>query len=416
MKINTAVLILTLLSFNAIGGGFQINTQGAKALGMGGCFTGLANDASSVYFNPAGMSDLKFRHEIYAGVSIIIPQVAVQTAAVNSINQNSPIATPIELYYVFKCTDKLSFGLGINNQFGAKSSYPDDWEGKYIIQELSLKSYLFQPTASYKINDYLNIGAGFVYGIGTFELKQAVPLETNSTPYGEAQLTGKGNAMGYNLGLLSHLKDYGSIGISYRSKFQLKLNNGDATFTNIPDGVRNLFPPTTTFASSVTLPAVLCIGISKEFMDKKLTVTIDFWRTFWHTYDTLKFTFSDTATPSIISPRLYQDVNFFGLGAAYKINKKITARAGAFYDFSPIKDGYVSPELPDGDTFGWSVGSSFKFNETFAFDLSFLNYNITMTRSFTEKGFTAKYHKIISVIDVGINVSFGKKFLKKDAE
>ena len=417
IKLQIFITLLTfhcsLFTIHCVAGGFQINTQGAKALGMGGSFTGLCNDASCVFFNPAGMSDLNNRHELYLGMSFIFPQVAVQTAANSNVDQNSPVAMPIELYYVYKCTDKLSFGLGINNQFGAKSSYPNDGEGRYIVQELSLKTYMFQPTVSYKINDYINVGGGFVYATGTFDLMQAAPLETNATPYGEAHLSGNGNSTGFNVGVLSHVKDFFSVGFSYRSQYKLNLNNGSAAFTDIPSAASNMYPPSTTFNSSVTLPAVFCAGISKEFMGGKLVITFDFWRTFWSSYDTLKFTFADTATPTVSSARMYKDVNYFALGGAYKIINNLTVRAGVLYDFSPIQDGYVSPELPDANTFGWSLGASYKLNNHYSFDLSFLNYDETFSRSFTQAGFSATYHKILSVIDIGINFSFGKKFPKK---
>ena len=414
VPINLTILLHLLFTVPCTGGGFQINTMGAKALGMGGSFVGISNDASCIFFNPAGMSDLLHQHELYTGVSLIFPQVSVQTAAVSNTNQTSPIATPVELYYVFKCNERLSVGIGINNQFGSKASYPDDWEGRYIVQELSLKTYMFQPTASYKINDFLNIGGGFTYATGTFDLKQAIPLETTNTSNGEAHLSGNGNAMGYNIGVLSHVKDYFNVGISYRSKFKIDLKNGNAEFTGIPNAVSDMFPPTTGFTSSVTLPAVLCFGISKEFLNKKLVVTFDFWRTFWSSYDTLKFIFANTQTPAVVSPRMYKDVNYFSLGASYLFNEKLTARAGLLYDYSPIQDGYVSPEMPDANCFGWSVGGSYKVKDFFAIDLSFLNYNVSATRSFSQAGFSATYHKIISVIDVGLNFSFGKKYPKKN--
>jgi long-chain fatty acid transport protein len=414
MKIKYIFFLSIFIPSISFAGGFQINTMGAKALGMGGAFTGVANDASAIYFNPAGMSDIRWQHELYTGVSLIFPQVSVQTAANANVNQNSPIATPIEFYYVYKFNEKFSFGFGVNNQFGAKSSYPNDWEGRYIVQELSLKTYMFQPTASYKINDYLNVGGGFVYTTGIFDLQQSAPLQTNSTPYGEAHLTGSGNAMGYNFGILSHVKDYFNIGIDYRSKFKINLNNGNADFTDIPAGVQNLYPPTSGFTSSVTLPAVFCVGVSKLLCNRKLMLAFDFWRTFWSSYDTLKFTFSDNVTPAVISPRLYKDVNYYGFGGTYLLNDKFKARAGIFYDFSPIPDGYVSPELPDGNVFGWSLGGTYKLNSTFSFDLSFLNYDATLTRSYTQGGFTGTYHKIISVLDFGINFHFGKNYHFED--
>src|ERR1035437_3784388 len=81
------LIAICLFPSSSKAGGFQINTMGAKALGMGGAFTGVANDASTIYFNPAGMSDIRWQHELYTGVSLIFPQVSVQTAANGNINQ-----------------------------------------------------------------------------------------------------------------------------------------------------------------------------------------------------------------------------------------------------------------------------------------------------------------------------------------
>ncbi len=396
-------------SLHSFAGGFQINTQGSKALGMGGAFTGVANDASCIYFNPGGMSGLTNRHELYTGLSLIIPNVSVHTVAVDNTDQTSPVATPIQFYYIYKLNEKLTVGMLVNNQFGARSTYPDNWEGRYIVQELSLKTFMFQPSIGYAFKDWLQVGAGFVYATGDFELRQAAPLQTATTSMGEAHLTGSGKSTGFNIGVLSKVKNYFTLGIDYRSSLKVNLNNGKAEFTNFPAAVLDRFPAETSFTSSVTLPAVLCVGISRKFYDEKWTIALDFWRTYWSSYDTLRFDFANEKTPDVKSARNFKDVNFIGFGASYQYKPSTIFRAGTFYDFSPMQNGYISPELPDKNTWGFSFGVGIKFGERVTVDLSYLHYTVSMIgASLTEQNFIADYNKSIDVIDFGFNFKFGK--------
>ena len=54
-KIFTIIILGTSLLF---AGGFQINEHGARAMALGNAFTAIANDASAVYWNAAGLSYL----------------------------------------------------------------------------------------------------------------------------------------------------------------------------------------------------------------------------------------------------------------------------------------------------------------------------------------------------------------------
>lgn len=52
MRRGISVILLLCLGFSGVAGGFQLNTQGVRALGMGGAFLAWANDPSSLFFNP----------------------------------------------------------------------------------------------------------------------------------------------------------------------------------------------------------------------------------------------------------------------------------------------------------------------------------------------------------------------------
>ncbi|HYV40752.1 MAG TPA: hypothetical protein VEO02_03075, partial [Thermoanaerobaculia bacterium] len=48
-------ILFFLTAIPAFPSGFQLNTQGARAMGMGLAFTAVANDPSAIFFNPAGL-------------------------------------------------------------------------------------------------------------------------------------------------------------------------------------------------------------------------------------------------------------------------------------------------------------------------------------------------------------------------
>jgi len=75
---------LGLLPGIVLAGGFQINEHGARAMGLGGAFTAIANDASSIYWNNAGMTQLTGTN-FMLGTALIAPSYECRgvTPAVN---------------------------------------------------------------------------------------------------------------------------------------------------------------------------------------------------------------------------------------------------------------------------------------------------------------------------------------------
>ena len=114
-------LLLTVPGIT-IAGGFQLNLQGLKAVAMGGAFAGVGSDATTVFFNPAGMSNLE-HHNFTFGVNLVNGNVSIQTPEIANEDQTTGMATPIHFYYSGKVNEKLSLGFLVNNQFGSSSSF-----------------------------------------------------------------------------------------------------------------------------------------------------------------------------------------------------------------------------------------------------------------------------------------------------
>ncbi len=274
-KLRLLILLLPLGSsfFMVQAGGFQIPQQSIKSMAYGGAFAGICGDASTLFYNPAGQNNL-YGQNFTGGVMLLFPYVSLQTPSTSNIDQTSPLYTPINFYWVGQFCNKLRVGMGVNNQFGSAASYPDTWEGMYIVQKITLKTFMFQPTASYQICDKLSIGAGFVYTLGTFADQKAIPVASNSYPNGEVNITGTGHAFGYNLGLFSKIWQHGSdssanqclqLGVSYRSALPMTVPNGNVTFSQIPASLATDFPASENFSTNVNMPAVFTAGIAFKF-------------------------------------------------------------------------------------------------------------------------------------------------------
>ncbi|CAG5082362.1 OmpP1/FadL family transporter [Parvicella tangerina] len=413
MRKGWSIIVLTFMSISAFGGGFQLNTQSVRALGLGGAFTAWANDPSALFFNPGAMYQVKGHHFI-AGLHYVMPRVSLQTPSTDNINQTTPNANPIHFYYTGQLTDKLNVGFAVNNQFGSSSSFADNWEGRYIIQNISLRTFMFQPTVSYKIHEKLGIGAGFVFTTGAFSTEKAVPVSSADYKYGQAHLEGSGVAFGFNLGLHSKLIDNEkmvlALGLNYRSKLNVNLPEGKAEFYNIPSSLRYQFPESTTFSGGLTLPDVATGGLRFTYhLNDELDITAlyDYSYTGWKSYDTLAFDFANPDTPDSETIKAWKSTGVHRVGLDVTFKERFSFRVGFYADKTPIPDGRVSPELPDADQANFTFGLGVQLTENIGFDVNFLRQNIEMEGSLDDAGFTAKYHRIVDVVGFAVNASFG---------
>lgn len=117
-------LVIPTIAFS---NGFQINEQGAKALGMGGAFVAQADDPTAVYFNPAGITQLD-RTQVSFGVSPIMPYASFKsdnTGKTTDADENTFLIP--NFFAVIKLNERLSLGIGGFSNYGLSSEWPENW-------------------------------------------------------------------------------------------------------------------------------------------------------------------------------------------------------------------------------------------------------------------------------------------------
>jgi long-chain fatty acid transport protein len=364
----------------AFAGGFQVALQGQRQIGMGHTGVGLAYDASSIFFNPGSLSFTKMNNVTFGGsvirsrVAYLAPQGVYGPNNYTAMTQ-SPLGTPFTFYasYGLKDTD-FKFGLGVYTPFGSSVKWADDWKGYSVLQELKLQSIFFQPTVSYKYKS-IGIGVGFVYAMGSVNLRRGIGSLAGANGFSSAELDGNANGIGFNAGIHIEATEKFSIGLNYRSQVDMKVDGGDAKF-NVPASAITLgrFPSGgTKFDATLPLPATASLGLGYK-VTNNFTLAFDYNYVFWSAYKELKFNYEKpvNGATSSASPRNYQDASIFRIGAEYVLKEKLAIRAGYYFDQTPVKIGYMTPETPDANRNCFTFGLGYKISDKLSADASFL--------------------------------------------
>jgi len=406
-----ALLTATSLLFAAVsfGAGFQVNYQGLRQVAMGGTGTGWMWDASSIFYNPGGLARLK-NIQAYGSVQfLMINTQYVQTPTGGySERSKSQVFTPFNVYVGGRLREegKLALGLGIYTPFGSGLSWNNNWEGRYVIQSIAMQTIFFQPTLSYKISDAISLGGGFVYATGNVKFKRAMPVQDNAGNDGYAELKGRANGVGLNLGIHIMPTENVQLGINYRSQVNMTVRNGDARFV-VPAALSSSFP-NTDFKTEVPLPQVFSVGIGVRPV-KNLTLTAEVNWMGWKPYDTLFFDYEDN-TPALQdtkAPRNYKNTVAFRLGANFKASPRFAVMGGFAYDPTPVADGFVSPDLPDADRWLVTTGLTFKATDRLTL-LGALEYGASQKRDaeYLPENFNGKYQTKAFIPCIGITYDF----------
>lgn len=387
--------------------GFQVNLQGQKQQAMGGAGVACMQDAAAVFFNPGGVSFLQ-GNSVTAGVSPTIAYAKFLDASSSTISDTkSPVSYPFTGYAAFSLKDssKLKLGLGVYTPFGSTIKWQDGWTGRFALTSLQLFAVFIQPTVSYKITDKIGIGAGFVYATGKVNLQKDLPLVDAQGNYGKAELNGSASGFGFNAGIYYKATDKLSIGLNYRSQVNMNVKSGTANFT-VPASLANQFP-NTNFKSSLPLPQVLTLGFAYN-ATSRLTLALDASFIGWKAYKQLEFDYKDTTSTlqNTISARNYQNTFSFRLGGQYKITDQLAARLGLSYLITPIKDGYVTPEVPDASRLNFTGGLGYKINKRFIVDASFTFENLKRKDTNLETNLSGTFKTYIYVPGLSVIYQF----------
>jgi long-chain fatty acid transport protein len=190
-----AVLVTLEVPWNSGAGSFELNEQSPS--GLGSAYAGgaaRAEDASTIFFNPAGIALLD-RGEAQAGGHYLIPTAyfhndGSQLRAPGTPFNGEPLTgidsgdsgrnKPLPNFYLSQPLFRnqrygdLAVGFGVSFPFGLETNYDPTWVGRYIALRSKLTVLDLQPSIAYRFLDRISIGANLDVQYASARLSQAV--------------------------------------------------------------------------------------------------------------------------------------------------------------------------------------------------------------------------------------------------
>lgn len=362
------VLVASLFSGTASAAGFQLLEQNAS--GLGNAFAGsaaVAEDASTVFWNPAGMA-------LLPGKQFVVGVDAVRPSAKFS-NSGSVAATGRPLgsnggdagdwggvpfgYFTMQIAPSLTFGLGLSAPFGLKTEYDSDWAGRFLAVKSEIKTININPSIAWKVNDQVSLGFGVNWQRVDAELTRKVNAVA-AEPL--AKIEADDDAWGYNLGAIFQVSPTTRIGASYRSEIKYDLT-GNATF-EAPASALN-----TPIKADIKLPDVFILSAVQQLGDKWEMLGDISW-TGWSKLE--KLTIKRASGTTLTEENLqWRDTFRVAFGANYKYSDQWKIRMGIAFDQSPVEDQFRLPRVPDNDRTWLSIGAQYKPSKESAIDFGY---------------------------------------------
>jgi long-chain fatty acid transport protein len=357
-----AGLALTGCAQLAHAAGFALIEQNAS--GLGNAYAGaaaVAQDASTVFFNPAGMTQLPDRQLVVAGhlIKAKAEFSGTVTPAIGGGDGGDAggLAVVPNAYFAFRLTPQVHLGLGLNSPFGLKTEYGADWIGRYQAIKSEVKTININPSIAYKVSKTVSLGAGLNLQWVEATLTNRQPLPA---PVPLVTIKGDDYGWGYNLGALWQLTSATRLGLSYRSEVDYTLE-GTSSASDPVVGALN--GPVT---AAVTLPDSASLSLFHK-LSPRWDLLADVTWTGWSDFDDLPI----RGTVNKTTVENWEDILRYSLGATWHMSDKLSLRGGVAYDEAPVSDIYRTPRIPDGARTWVAVGGQYRLSRQSVLDFGY---------------------------------------------
>lgn len=344
----------------AVASGFAVPEISVAGIGTANALVANPEELGAIPYNPAAMG-FHDGGSLAIGATVIGPSFSVTNATGEHDSQGADwLAAPM-IQAAVKINDSWYAGLGFNSPFGLETRWaigtfpaltgtlpspplPPGTPASPQPTQSMLGILDFVPALTYRVNEQLSVSAGA-------DIYWAKEAQLNSSL---TNLSGDGTGWGFNLSAL-YARDSWSIGASFHSAATVKVEGNYAPLNYTLLAIGGL-PMAQTASLDLNLPSRLQIG-ARYKISPKLAVELDWARTGWSSFDTIKVVGGLTGT-ILEDQNQWDDANAYRLGITYQMLPNTRLRFGYSYDQTGQGDDYFSARVPDSDRqlFGVGVG------------------------------------------------------------
>jgi long-chain fatty acid transport protein len=439
VKRAAAACLVLVAAGRASADGFSIQ-QGGPSIGNAGAATAAtAEDPTTIFSNPAGMTRLPGR-ALASLVSAVDVQIefhdegsTIGTGA-RGTGGSGPDAGGIEFvpaaYVSWPINERFTCGIGLTSPFGLVTDYGERWVGRYHATRSSITTVDVSPCVAWRVSDAVSVGAGLDVQYFRAELDNAIDLGTIAKNRlhlddpegtlglkpghsdGQASLEGDSIGFGCVFGVLWKADAKTRVGFSYRSQVEHHVK-GDATF-ELPPGLAQRFPQAglfrdTSAKTDLTLPETARVGVVRD-LGKGVEGLLGADWTRWSQFRALEVRFGNPQQPDLFELEKWRDGIRPAAGLTWRPDAKWTVRTGAAWERGVAPDSYRRPRLPDNSRFTLALGFGVKLSERATLDVEYLHAWIPNTHidiSSPDAGrLVGRYRESADMLSVQFTIAF----------
>lgn len=341
--------LASLVALPALGGGFEVPMQSARAAGQADAFVAQADDPSAIHYNPAGLTQLKGTN-FSIGACGFFPEWSFDADTGPGQSMYLPSVLPHIYAESDFGLDRWRFGFGVNNPFGLN----EDWGGsgplRFFSDEAQLAVLNLQPTIAYKLTNDLSVGLGVNFYFGQLLMTRSVILGPPPTPEGDFHFRGSAWSYGVTPSVMWKIDDRNTVGAFYRSPFTLDFG-GDASVK--ATGIPTIGPSRSHL--SVDFPQMAGVGYAFRPI-RPLKLEADVTWTDWNTLDSAVLRSGNPAFNGTTLPADWKSGFTYRVGIQYDITDEWTARAGYAYGSNAIPSSTFTNLVPDSNYHLFALG------------------------------------------------------------
>ncbi len=367
---------------------FQLWEQDGASVGnFHAGYAAIAEDASTAFYNPAGIARFKDQQLVLAGAGIATNFKYEGTVAVNTIEANTPRYTTAQggnfalipaLHYVAPLSDRIGFGFSVDVPFGLKTNYGRNSIIEYAASTTGLTVVDISPSLSFALTDKAALGVGL-------DVQRADAQFVNyggigfPTASGEAKNTLDDTGYGMHAGALYSMSDASRVGLSYHSQVVHHLT-GTSLFTGeLADAFNDGSSVYSQAYTNLTMPAYTALSGYHDLSDRVAIMASAIY-TQWNVLKTLTLhnatgiqNFEASPDLTVSLPLYYRNTWNVVVGANYRATDDIMIRSGLGYDQTPVQNRYRNVTLPDNNRIVVGLGGHYQSTKTIGLDVGWLH-------------------------------------------
>jgi long-chain fatty acid transport protein len=368
IKVLGAVFLLNIFFCGAaLAGGISLYEFGSPDVGLAAAgWAARAQDASTVFTNPAGMSRLD-GSQFLGGLQALYGKVHFDkdtSTTYSGSNGGEAVGWMPggSFFIVQKINEDFSVGFGSLSYFGLGLNYDNNWAGRYFIQDGTLIGMTLTPAVSYRVNDWLSIGAGLNAMYGILDNKVALNSLRPREPDGQLKFGDYDWGFGWTLGILLEPNPGTRIGVTYLSQVNLDFSD-NPTFKNLSPAMEALLTSRGLITSSLDLkikvPQMIMFSVYHDLNAKWSIMGNGGWQD-WSKFGQVFIQIDNPQDPRSLSLNQgYKDTWHVSLGTQYRPCPDWTFSSGIAYDSSAVGDSKRTVTVPMGEAWRFALGAQY---------------------------------------------------------